>query len=95
MKSVYFGTVVEYSLLSSLYCIVPPLPPVTVTPCAEPSYIPLYAFTVGFVALALLIVIVLFPAKSLYVGSELTIYHCTVVVPASVLVGFWSVVPCV
>ena len=56
VKSLYVGAVSVHVLLSVLYFTVPPLPPLTVTPCDAPSYASLYAVTVGFVALAFVIV---------------------------------------
>ena len=48
--SVLVGNSVDQILLSVLYCISPPLPPVTPIVCGSPSYVPVYFVNVGFVA---------------------------------------------
>ena len=85
---VLVGLVVLHVELSVLYCIVPPLPPLTVIVCALLSYVPLYALVVGHVASTLLIVIALeVHVVTLWFESPFTLTY-TVVVPTSVLVGF-------
>ena len=99
---VLVGFVVVHVLLSVEYSIVPPVPPLTPIVWLAPSYTPLYAVNVGFVAdtfatviLPLVVFAFLFPSLSLITDAFKLILKLPAAKPFNVIVYVYPFVTAV